>query len=228
MGSSRLFGKTLLPFGDGVTLLGHIVNRITQAFGDKSDIILVTSVLKEDDVIESWGSEVGLKVFRGSPTNVSQRILAAAEAFNLEEFIWILGDNPWVDPEQMLALEKNVRLTSLEYMVTPTPELVEKLDCKYSPTGTRLQFVTTSFFRSRFQKYRTAQTEEHTSMLFANLGNPKMVVDLPYGWPIEEIEELNVSINTNHDYTKALEVLDVLGEQAGIRDVFKAYAGRVS
>ena len=69
MGSSRLPGKTLMKLNDELSTLHFVKNQLTfSKFID--EIIVATTDLEEDDVIEEICKEMKVKCFRGSSNDV--------------------------------------------------------------------------------------------------------------------------------------------------------------
>jgi spore coat polysaccharide biosynthesis protein SpsF len=77
MGSTRLPGKVMLPL-DGVHVLTHVVNRIRSS-SRVDDVIIATSDEKTDDVIAQYSNRGNVAVFRGSETDVLDRMFKTAE-----------------------------------------------------------------------------------------------------------------------------------------------------
>ena len=94
MGSERLPGKILAPLG-GLPALGLLSERLRHARVD--EWWLATSSDPADDVTEAWGFELGLRVFRGHPTQVLSRFLAIAQETNADWLVRVTGDNPFLD-----------------------------------------------------------------------------------------------------------------------------------
>jgi len=95
MGSTRLYGKPLLPLADK-TLLEWIVERVNRSqLVDR--FVIATSVEKKDDVLEEFAAQRNIACFRGSERNVLDRYYKAAKAFNAHVIVRLTGDNPLVD-----------------------------------------------------------------------------------------------------------------------------------
>jgi spore coat polysaccharide biosynthesis protein SpsF (cytidylyltransferase family) len=94
MGSERLPGKILAPLA-GRPVLGLLVDRIRRARVD--EWWLATSSDPADDVTEAWGFELGLRVFRGHPTDVLSRFVAIGEEARVDWMIRVTADNPFLD-----------------------------------------------------------------------------------------------------------------------------------
>lgn len=227
MGSSRLPGKTLLPFGK-TTLLSHIISRIELGGIRRNDICIATSNSSLDIPITSAAVELGCNFYRGSSDNVTRRILAAADTDT--DFILVLGDNPWIDPQQLSELVKCSRSHDLDYAVTATKELPKfSWPQSFYPIGTRLQYIRTNFMSQRLDVLDSADVREHTSKLFSSLPqeSSSMTLTPNDGWAADAIKMLNVSINTESDYLLALSVLDEVGPNASTAMVTHAYMSRL-
>lgn len=216
MSSSRLPGKTLLDFG-GQSLLGHIVSRIECAGIERSSIVICTSTAQEDSAILDAASGLGCRQFAGSLENVSKRILDAAEFHGIEEFCLILGDNAWIDPDQIQAVcrASNEAGKTHDYIVTATPELAYcPEDEPYYPIGTRIQYIRRRFMEERLTELNSESVREHTSRLFLCLPNGTRygVLYTPDGLAKARIGALNISINTREDYEMALAALKHVGD----------------
>lgn len=97
MGSSRLPGKILKPLGNHAVLT-YVVERSKKIYG-VSDVIVATSNLKQDDVVEEWCKANGILIYRGSEEDVLDRYIQAAKAFRPDYVIRVTADCPFVDYE---------------------------------------------------------------------------------------------------------------------------------
>jgi spore coat polysaccharide biosynthesis protein SpsF len=103
-GSSRLPGKVLLPVL-GKPILYHLIQRLKQS-RLLNDIIVATSLNKKDDRIESFCKKNKIKFFRGSESNVLNRVINAAIKFDVDTIVQITGDCPLIDKN---ILDKVIR-----------------------------------------------------------------------------------------------------------------------
>jgi spore coat polysaccharide biosynthesis protein SpsF len=113
MGSSRLPGKVLLPLNcDHV--LTHCVRRLYQV--DAIDnVVIATSTETADDVIEQFAVDQNVAVYRGSETDVQQRLFDAATAHDAEIVVRITADCPLIDPETITAVVSRLRTENTAY-----------------------------------------------------------------------------------------------------------------
>jgi len=97
MGSTRLPGKVLKIVDGKNPSLYFTISQLKQCKNiDK--IIVATTILKEDDIIENFAKNLGIDVFRGSVEDVLDRYFQCANYFKINTIIRITGDCPLIDP----------------------------------------------------------------------------------------------------------------------------------
>ena len=77
MTSKRLPGKVLLD-SKGIPLLVHLINRLKKV-RKLDEIVLATTLNKQDDVLENLAIDCQIGFFRGDENDVMGRILNAGE-----------------------------------------------------------------------------------------------------------------------------------------------------
>lgn len=97
MGSTRLPGKVMKPIA-GKPLLWHVVHRLRRC-RTLDAIAIATSTNPRDDAIESFCSEEGIEVVRGSEDNVLERFALAAKKTHADIIVRVSSDAPFLDPE---------------------------------------------------------------------------------------------------------------------------------
>lgn len=109
MGSTRLPGKVMKLLMNN-PVLWHIVQIINNV-SIINDIIIATTTLSEDDIIESFGHYYGIHVIRGSVYDVLDRFRIAVIKTKAEIIIRITGDNPCMSVDVIESvLEKHINL----------------------------------------------------------------------------------------------------------------------
>lgn len=104
-GSTRLHNKILLPFYGEQRIIDILIANIKQACPDKC-IVLATTNRPQDDVLAETARQAGILSFRGDEDNVLDRFIRAAETFNLDRFIRVCSDNPFLRPDSFRAFFK--------------------------------------------------------------------------------------------------------------------------
>ncbi len=97
MGSTRLPGKVLLSLG-GKTVIEQVVSRVRRSI-NIDEIIVATSIEKNNLPLIKKCSELGVRVFVGSENDVLDRYYQAAKLFKPSNVVRITADCPLIDSE---------------------------------------------------------------------------------------------------------------------------------
>lgn len=126
IGSTRLPQKMALPFFEDKTILELIITKLQKHFPE-IPVILATSALQENDVLEEIAKGLHCLVFRGSENDVLQRFIAAAEVFQFDHIIRVCADNPFLDVSEMQNLirfvENNPSFDYVSFTVNGSPSI---------------------------------------------------------------------------------------------------------
>lgn len=108
--STRLPGKILkdLPEASGISVLEHVIRRLKRS-RKISDIIIATTLEKEDDRIIQVAKRENARYFRGDKENVLSRHFLAARENNLSVVVRVTSDCPCIDPEIVdLVIDRHI------------------------------------------------------------------------------------------------------------------------
>ena len=97
MGSNRLPGKALIPI-QGKAVLEHVIQRVRR-IRRIDEIVIATSVNKENDVIERKAREMDVLCYRGSEEDVLDRFFKAAQLYDADHVVRITADCALLDPK---------------------------------------------------------------------------------------------------------------------------------
>lgn len=97
MGSTRLLGKHMLPI-EGKPIIEHLIDRVRLAKLTRQ-IVLCTTILDKDNILEKEADRLGILCFRGHPTDILKRWLDAADQNEIDFVISAEGDDIFCDPE---------------------------------------------------------------------------------------------------------------------------------
>lgn len=90
--STRLKRKILLDI-DGETILDKVIKRCLAVQTDQ--VVLCTSVNEQDAELEVYAQKYNIGFFKGSEDDVLDRLLNAANKYNIDRFLSITADNPF-------------------------------------------------------------------------------------------------------------------------------------
>jgi len=97
MGSSRLPGKTLMELENKKTTLDFVIEQLS--FSKLINrVVIATTSLDEDNVIEQKVKSLGINCFRGSEMDVLDRYYRCAKEFEMKTIVRITADCPIIDP----------------------------------------------------------------------------------------------------------------------------------
>ncbi len=110
MGSTRLKNKVLQKIS-GKTLIEHIFIRLKTA-KEIDEIVLATSIKKENDILVEHAKNIGLPYYRGSEQDLVSRFYEIAQEFKADALVRITGDCPLVDPK---LVDRMIRIYRRNY-----------------------------------------------------------------------------------------------------------------
>ena len=114
MGSSRLPGKVMLPLGE-THVLDHVVTRATKTENiDK--VVVATSDKQKDDIIARFTPDFGAEIYRGSESNVLDRMYQAATKAGADTIVRITADCPLLDPLVTSSVVETLHQTEVDYV----------------------------------------------------------------------------------------------------------------
>lgn len=171
IGSTRLPGKVLIEI-EGIPILEHIINRLN-VIKNINKVIVATSSMPENDVIEAFCKEKAIACVRGSEENVLERFGLVAAEYLADIYIRATGDNPIIDVnliEDMLTFFRRKQLTYTGYRGFPLGSGVEVfsntalMDClKNANLPYELEHVTPYMYqrmKDRKVEYFLSQTND--------------------------------------------------------------------
>jgi len=127
MSSTRLPGKVMMEVM-GRPLLSYQIERLR--FSKRiDDIIIATTINKEDDSIAELAKKEGLQVYRGSEDDVLDRYYQAAKEYNAEHIMRLTADCPLIDPAVCDQVTEYYFNSKFDYVHTGET-FAEGLDCE--------------------------------------------------------------------------------------------------
>jgi spore coat polysaccharide biosynthesis protein SpsF len=198
MGSSRLPGKSLLPFGAS-TLLQHVVERLRR-MQTPVDLVVATSTNPEDDAIADACRTDGVAVFRGDPDDVLARFAGAVASLPVRPtlVLRVCADRPLVDPDladELLAA----------YAPAGRPAYLSNTLAKSYPDGLDLELVRTDALLAGAAEAGDPYEREHVTPFVYR--RPERFSLVGYDCPYGNHSGVRVTIDTLRDY-EALRSVD--------------------
>jgi spore coat polysaccharide biosynthesis protein SpsF len=185
-GSTRLPGKVLKELG-GRPMLRFMLDRLRGLEG--VDVVVATSDLDRDDVIEDVTRMAGFRVVRGPEDDVLARFACALDAHPADHVIRLTADCPLTDPALVAAVVERHLAARADYTSNVFPRTF--------PKGLDVEVVTRRALLVAHTEAIDAGEREHVTPFFyrrperfrlANLRN-----DAPLGherWTVDTADDL--------------------------------------
>ena len=221
MSSSRLPGKALKIMNKDKSMLDILVHRIKSAHL-VSGIILATSDHQSDDPLEEWAYKNKISIFRGSLDDVLGRLYSCINKFQIENFVEILGDNPLVDPNDIDLCIKEFHSGLYDYVATSTTEYEYSNHEKSYPVGVRVQCLKSQLIINANAENKDEYSREHSSSFIYKKSKRYKTKLIHY--PHERsnnIERLNLAVNTHDDFQRAARIFESLGVNVTLNDALR-------
>jgi len=221
MNSSRLPGKALKKIHDGYSLLDVIVHRIRLS-NLAGRIILATSNQSSDDPLEVWAIKNNVSIFRGELSDVLGRISNCAKHFELENFVEILGDNPFVDPVHIDECIKLFLSNKYDYVATSTTEYDFAIEEKCFPIGVRVQCIKSSIIHEASAYIKNTDEREHSSsFLYSKKSKYNRSLVEHKSRNFMDSHKLNLAVNTQGDLDRTVKIVKECGIDAPINMIIQ-------
>jgi spore coat polysaccharide biosynthesis protein SpsF len=198
MGSTRLPGKVMASIVEK-PMLWHIIERVKKS-KLIDDVLIATTLNKEDDVIECFSAQNRIGCFRGSENDVLDRYYQVAKVNEIRHIVRITADNPFQDPH----VNDEVIKIYLENNVDFVSNVVEKT----YPNGLNVEVFSFQALEKAWKEARTPYEREHvTQYIFLNPTKFK-VINVRYDG--ENLSHLRWTVDTEEDLTFARTVYQKL------------------
>ena len=162
MGSSRLPGKVMKIIDNEKSMLKYVLDQVKNAKNIKK-IIVATTNLHEDNVIEEFVKSQNVSYFRGNPEDVLNRYYNCSNKFNLKSIVRITGDCPLIDPQIMDKVIEKYISGNYDYVSNNNP--------RSYPYGMDLEVFSFKVLESVFKNANLPSEREHVTPYIYN--NPK-------------------------------------------------------
>lgn len=155
-GSSRLPNKVLKKFGEK-TDLQWVVERVGRS-SLIDDIMVITSIEKNNLPLIKLCAELGVRVFVGSEDDVLDRYYQAAKLINPEYVIRVTGDCPLFDWRYL-----DLAIQTMEMDTDYMSEITESF-----PDGLDIEIMKFSALREAWKNAELASEREHVTLYIRN------------------------------------------------------------
>jgi spore coat polysaccharide biosynthesis protein SpsF len=158
MGSHRLPGKVMKKI-KGKPLLYYVLNQMK--FSKLlENIVVATTDLSEDDVIEKFLKKKKINCFRGSSKNVLDRYYNCAKKFKIQTIVRITADCPLIDPCLIDQVIKKFQTEKYDYVSNAYPRTF--------PYGTEVEIFSFDSLSKSWENAVKPSEKEHVTPYIKN------------------------------------------------------------
>lgn len=158
MTSSRLPGKHMMKV-QNKNIFEILIEQLSFCKLHEN-IILATTVNKEDDRLSKLAEALGLSIYRGNEDNVYERVVGAALTHNVDVIVEITADCPLIDP---IIIDEAISI----YMDN-NYDYVSNAVTRVYPDGMDIQIYSTELLRSSKPDIVESAWLEHVTIQFRN------------------------------------------------------------
>jgi spore coat polysaccharide biosynthesis protein SpsF len=161
LSSSRLPGKVLRPLA-GRPLIDWLLERLDHADGVDA-LAVATSDQASDDPLVAHCESLGVTCLRGPLDDVATRMVAAADALELEAFVRVNADSPVLDPALVQRAVARFREGDCDLVSNAHPE-------RTCPKGQSVEVVRVDALRRILPELDADEREHVTLGLYRRAG----------------------------------------------------------
>ena len=212
MGSSRFPGKVMMKIDDKYPVIYYVIEQLKHCnFLD--EIVVATTVLKEDNVIENYIRKKDIQCFRGSALDVLDRYYQCAKHFSFSVVVRITSDNPLVDPEiidKMIALFKT---NDYDYVSNEQPTTF--------PLGYAVEVFSFSALETAWKKAELPSEREHVTPYFYK--NKEVFKQINFA-NSTNLSSMRCTLDTKYDYNLIKKIIHKINHRPILlNDVLKLF-----
>lgn len=199
LSSTRLPAKNLKLMA-GKPMIAHLAERVGRA--DSIDqVIITTSEEASDDPLAEFAEKAGIACHRGPLDDVMARICGAADAFELDTVVEILGDNPLIDHHLVDDVMALYDPATVDYAANISPDYAVKPEGSIDfAIGVRVQ-VYSAATAKRYVEFQHV-TGHPSSYIFDNPNQFKCTyLNATDKWAFLNKPEINFAVNYPKNFT---------------------------
>jgi spore coat polysaccharide biosynthesis protein SpsF len=159
MGSTRLPGKVMKIIDEENPVLYYVLKQL-QSSTLLEKMVVATTILDEDDVIENYVKNMGIDVFRGNRNDVLDRYFECAKKFDIDVIIRITADNPLIDPTMVDGMIKKFMSNTYDYLTNA--------HVRTFPYGTEVEIFSFKALEKAWENATKSSEREHVTQFFYN------------------------------------------------------------
>ena len=156
--SKRFPNKVLYPIKKKPVIIRVILNALKSK--KVSKLLIATSNNRSDDELVNFLKKKNYNVFRGSLSNVADRLLKAAQINNSKYFIRISGDSPLIDYK---IIDRAIKIFKKN---KKNKDLITNVFPRSFPSGQSVEIIKTKILKENLSKMSKSEKEHVTTFFY--------------------------------------------------------------
>jgi len=190
MGSSRLPGKVMMHIDEENPVIYYVIKQL-QHCKLIDEIVIATTTLNEDDVIEKYAASIGIICYRGNQNDVLDRYYQCAKVFSFSSIVRVTSDCPLIDPTIVYSVIQKFKLNSYDYVSNFIPRTF--------PFGTEAEIFSFQCLASTWENAKKKSEREHVTPYIYNAENKYRIGSITNStnlshlkWSIDRLNDLKL------------------------------------
>ena len=200
IGSKRL-PKKILKKLDDKTVLDYVIEQTSNSKKIER-IIVATTNLKEDNVIEEFCENKKIDYFRGSVDDVLDRHYQCAKKYSFDIIVRVTSDNPIVDPEIIDLAIKKYEENKFDMVTT--------CNKRSYPYGISVEVFSFAVLKESWKKSKLPSEREHVILYIQNKKNNFRIFNLINS---KDLTHINCTVDNEADFKLVQEVVSNIRER---------------
>ena len=151
--SARLPQKALYPLAS-IPVLCFLLRRLRSGLAESEyHIIVATTRLQQDNAVEAWATQEGIRVVRGEEDDVVKRYIQCLERYPSDTVVRVTADNPLTCPEILKWHVWEKKDKGIEYV-----------QCNNLPSGAGVDVYSADLLKSIDKTARKPDEREHINL----------------------------------------------------------------
>lgn len=197
-GSSRLPNKVLKKINNETLLEIHL-KRISKS-KKATNIIVATTVKKEDDLIENEAKRLGLNFSRGSENDVLDRFYQAVKNEKPDYVVRVTSDCP--------LLDANLLDKIIDFTITNKVDYCTNCAEETFPDGQDVEVFTFSALETAWKNAQLLSEREHVTPY---IRNSKKFTATNYPSPFPQYKNVRLTVDEQNDFEVITKIIHQLG-----------------
>lgn len=198
MSSERLPGKMLKEIHDK-PILEYLCDRLSE-MKSVDEFVVATSTETSDDPIHAYCTEKGYECYRGSLTDVTKRFCDVATHYELDAFVRINGDSPFIDPALVDKLVSKFKKGEFD--------VVTNVLTRTYPKGQSVEVVRVKSIKQAYGRFDKPSDKEHVTPYFYKNKEKFKIFD--FHLENEDFSKINLCVDDPETFASAEQIISAM------------------